>query len=106
MSIRIDNDRLTGATAAQAGKAEQARSTSTKSSSGLTTQSTGRDSVEMSSLANLLMHAASVQDAGRAGRISQLAATYVSGAYQPDSSNVSRAIVEHAISARSGGGIE
>lgn len=105
MSIRIDNDRLTGATAAQAGKTDQTRSASTKSSFA-TAQGTGKDSVEMSSMAENLMRAGAVQDANRAGRVSQLAAAYGSGGYQPNSLNVSRAIVEQAIIAPSGGGTE
>jgi anti-sigma28 factor (negative regulator of flagellin synthesis) len=106
MSIRIDNDRLTGATAAQAGKTDQARSTSAKSSFAGAAQGTGKDSVEISSMAESLMNAGAVQDANRAGRVSQLAAMYASGSYQPNSLNVSRAIVEHAVNAPSEGGAE
>ena len=106
MSIRIDNDGLTGATAAQAGQAEQARSTSAKSSFGSAVQGTGKDSVQMSSIAELLTRAGAVQNADRAERVSQLAAAYASGSYQPNSLNVSRAIVEQAIGVPSGGGLE
>lgn len=106
MSIRIDSDSLTGATAAQAGKTDQIGSAGTKSAFGLTRQGAGRDSVEMSSIAQELLGAAAAQDADRAGRINQLAAAYASGSYQPNSLNVSRAMVAQAINAPSESGLE
>jgi hypothetical protein len=106
MSIRIDNDNLTGASAAQAGKAEQIRSGGSKSAFGPATQSTGKDSVEMSSMAEQLMSAGAAQDANRAARISQLAAAYAGGSYQPNSLNVSHAVVSQAIGAPPESGIE
>ena len=106
MSIRIDNESLTGAAAAQTGKADQIRSTGSKSAFGPSAQGTGKDSVEMSSIAEQLMSAGAAQDADRAARIHQLAGAYASGSYQPSSLNVSRAMVSQAIGAPSEGGLE
>jgi anti-sigma28 factor (negative regulator of flagellin synthesis) len=97
MSIRIDNDQLTAAAGAQAGKTDQVGATGTRSLFGPAAQSTGKDSVEMSSIAASLISAGSAQDLDHAQRVSQLAAAYASGSYQVDSLNTSRAIVGRAI---------
>ncbi len=106
MSIRIDNDQLTAAAAAQAGKAEQSGVTGTRPLFGTVTQSAGSDSVEMSSIASNLISAGAAEDAGRAQRVSQLAAAYANGSYQADSLNISRAMIAQALSAGPLGDLE
>jgi anti-sigma28 factor (negative regulator of flagellin synthesis) len=103
MSIRIDNDTLTGAAASPASKSCQTGSTGAKSLSS-TGQSTGKDSVEISSITSNLINAGSAQDADRAKRITQLAAAYANGSYQPDSLNISKALVQQAINGAPQGG--
>lgn len=106
MSIRIDNDQLTAAAGAQAGKTEQSGATGSRPLFGTGTQSTGSDSVEMSSIASNLISSGAAEEAGRSQRVSQLAAAYANGSYQPDSLHISRAMIAQSLSAAPQGELE
>jgi anti-sigma28 factor (negative regulator of flagellin synthesis) len=99
MSIRIYNDGLAGAAAAETSRAEQlSRATGTgKSAAGQ--GASGEDQVQISSLSEAVATAQSQ----RAASVQRLAAVYQSGGYQVDSTSVSRALVDHALAA---GGME
>jgi anti-sigma28 factor (negative regulator of flagellin synthesis) len=98
MSIQIYNDGLAGAGLAGAGRTQELSHPATggKSSAG----STGaEDQVQISSLSSTL----SSQGSDRAARVQQLAAAYQSGRYEVNPTEVSHALVNHALGA---GGVE
>ena len=105
MSIRIQNDQLSGAAASQTSQTENVRS----SQGGLSTNygaSTARsDSVQISSMTEGIAAAGAAQDAKSSARVAQLSALYSSGRYQVDSAQLSRKLVSGAI-VGSGGGSE
>lgn len=103
MSIRIQTDSLSGATAPGVGRADEASPLSGRATpaSGKAGQR-GTDSVEISSLSQSFTAANSAEDAHQASRVKQLAALYRSGQYQMDSASVSRAMVSQALTAGSG----
>jgi hypothetical protein len=63
----------------------------------------GRDSVEISGLSARILEVAWGEDAKEATRVAALAAQYARGDYQPDSAQLSRKLVSHALSAIAGG---
>jgi anti-sigma28 factor (negative regulator of flagellin synthesis) len=94
MSIQINNDGLAGAGASGAGRAQEISRASTGYGHPATSSgSSGEDQVSISSISASL----SAQGSDRASRVSQLAAAYQSGRYQVNSSEVSKAIVDHAL---------
>lgn len=95
MSIRIYNDGMAGAAAAEASRAQDvSRPTSSgKAAEGIA--SLGGDHVEISSLSASVAS----QSSQRSARVQELAAMYQSGRYEVNSMDVSRAIVNNALSA-------
>jgi anti-sigma28 factor (negative regulator of flagellin synthesis) len=94
MGMRVDQRNLTGA--AETGRAQgsqsigrDGRSVSSSGSGG-----SGSDQVELSSLSRALHASASA----RSSRVEQLAAQYKSGNYQPDPAEISKSMVNDAIS--------
>ena len=95
MSIRIYNDGLAGTAATEASRAQElSRATQAGRANGAASSS-GEDQVEISSLSESL----SAQASQRATRVQDLTAVYRSGGYQPNSLDVSRALVNHALQA-------
>jgi anti-sigma28 factor (negative regulator of flagellin synthesis) len=95
MSIRIYNDGLAGASALENSRAEQLSRTGGTGKPGAGAGPGGEDQVQMSSLSEALTAAQSQ----RATNVQQLAAAYQSGHYHVDSTDVSRALVSHALEA-------
>jgi len=103
MSIRIQNDGLTGAMAPETSRTQdvvQIGNLSTGLSSRIGSAS---DNVEISSLSGNIADASSALATAQASRLRQLTQLYQSGRYQVDTSAVSRALVANALQS---GGIE
>lgn len=60
--------------------------------------SIGADRIEISSLTEQIADGLSTESARRSDRVRHLAALYSSGRYSPASSDVSRALISHALS--------
>lgn len=98
MSIRIQNDGLSGAGASGIDRLPEA-STSTAGTGKLGTggASQGPDRVEISSLADGVSGSAAASSARQASRVKQLAELYNSGRYEADPVKVSQALVADAL---------
>jgi anti-sigma28 factor (negative regulator of flagellin synthesis) len=105
MSLRIQNDPPAGIAAPEVGRSGQ--SSSVSSGSGKTRSASGAeggDHVEVSSAAETISAGISAQNAAHAARVTRLSALYAGGQYTVDSSQVSRALVDNAVTAPSSGG--
>jgi hypothetical protein len=103
MSIRIAGDGLEGALAPQISKTQDTARVAGSSPSGTTKAGgSGGDSVEISGLSTSLAKAGAADDARVDARVSVLRAMYARGDYQPDSAQLSQALVSHAL----GGAVE
>jgi anti-sigma28 factor (negative regulator of flagellin synthesis) len=93
MSIQIYNDGLAGAGASEATRTQDLSRATTggKPSSGAA--SSGEDQVQISSLSSTL----TADGSQHAARVQELSAVYQSGGYNVNSMDVSRAIVNHAL---------
>jgi hypothetical protein len=102
MNIQIHNDQVAGIATPLAAPVESAaqRSGSTQTES---TGHSGADQVAISSLSGNIAASAAALANQQAARVSQLAAIYAKGEYQPDSLATSRALVSAAIA---GGSVE
>lgn len=96
MSIQIYNDGLAGTGASEATRTQDLSRATTggKPSSGVS--SSGEDQVQISSLSSTL----TADGSTHAARVQQLSAVYQSGQYQVNSMDVSRAIVNHALTSQ------
>lgn len=94
MSIRIYNEGLAGAAASDTSRVQELSRPSVggKPSS---SNASGEDQVQISSLSE----GVGAQTAQHAARVQNLKALYESGRYQANSSDVSRALVNHALQA-------
>jgi len=100
MSIRIQNDSLTGAAPSEASRADEiSRPAGSSSQSAAKWDHSGRDSVEISSLSQQVAAASRAEQTHQANRVSQLTALYRSGRYSVDSAAVSHAMVSQALNA-------
>jgi anti-sigma28 factor (negative regulator of flagellin synthesis) len=104
MSIRIQNDGLTGTAASETNRALDVVQIGSGGNRSGSRTGASTDRVEISSLSGRIADASSASAAAQANRVSQLAALYSSGRYQVDSSALSRAMVSQAIQAGSSGG--
>lgn len=98
MSIQIYNDGLAGAAASGAGRTQELSHPATGGKPAAGSSTSGEDQVQISSLSSAI----SSQGSDRAARVQQLAAAYQSGHYQVNSTDVSKAIVNHALNAEIG----
>ena len=102
--MKVYDTNLTGASAAETGRAQESqkldRSGSAKSSSPGTVS--GADHVELSGALGRLSKSISSFQQNRANRVEALTAQYQSGKYQPDSQATSRAMVAEMVNAGSG----
>jgi anti-sigma28 factor (negative regulator of flagellin synthesis) len=97
--MRIHDPNLTGATGAEAARAQVTqRSGQTGVSESCRSASSG-DRVEFSSTLGSLARAISIDSVGRANRVQALASLYQSGNYKADSAATSLAMVTDALSA-------
>jgi anti-sigma28 factor (negative regulator of flagellin synthesis) len=100
MSIRIQNDGLSGTSASQA---ERTQATENGSGSplknGTGPSSGGGDHVSLSSLSANIAAASHVDEVQQAARLHQLTALYQSGQYHVDSGQLSRSLVSRALDA-------
>lgn len=99
MSIQIYNDGLAGAGASEASRIQELSRATTGGKQTSGASSGGEDQVQISPLSSSL----AAQGSDRAARVQQLAAAYQSGNYQVNPTEVSRAIVNHALLS---GGVE
>lgn len=101
--MRVENRNLTGATAAESGRAQETekfnRNQGVQTGTGAIDK-TG-DRVELSSTLATLSRAMSANSSERASRVQALAAQYQSGNYQPDSAATARGMVSEALLAES-----
>jgi len=94
--MRIQNDGIAGTTAAHAVPAENAGASLTRS---ISETNGSTDQVCISSLSAKIAESVGAVAEQQANRVSQLAAMYAKGAYQPDSMQTSQALLSGAIAA-------
>jgi anti-sigma28 factor (negative regulator of flagellin synthesis) len=97
MSIRIQNDGLAGASAAETNRTQDIVQVGSQSSSSASRIGGASDSVEISSLFAKISDASSSMEAAQGNRVNFLTQLYQSGRYQPDSAAVSKALVSQAL---------
>jgi anti-sigma28 factor (negative regulator of flagellin synthesis) len=100
MSMKIQNDGLNPAAASPAPPSEGLEQAGS-STSARSPIFSGADQVSISSLSGSLASSAGALAQQHAARVSHLAALYAKGAYQPDSMQISRALISGAIAAGS-----
>jgi anti-sigma28 factor (negative regulator of flagellin synthesis) len=95
MSIQIYNDGLAGAGASEATRTQDLSRATTGGKPTSGASSGGEDQVQISSLSSALV----AGESQRAARVQELSAAYQTGQYQVNSTDVSRAMVNHALTA-------
>jgi hypothetical protein len=93
MSIQIYNDGLAGAGASEATRTQDLSRAATGGKPAFGPSPSGDDQVEISSLSSTL----TADGSQHAARVQQLSAVYQSGRYEVNSMDVSRAIVNQAL---------
>jgi len=98
MSIRIQNEAITGSSASEVSRSEDiARSGANGGNRVSGADPQNRDRVELSGLSDVLSNALDVSKSQHSEKVRQLAALHASGRYTVDSMRVSHAIVSEAI---------
>ena len=97
MSIRIQNDALSGSSAAETSRTQDVVQIGSHSSNAASRSGGPTDSVEISSLFNRISDASNSLEAAQNKRVNYLTQLYQSGRYQVDSAAVSRALVSQAL---------
>jgi flagellar biosynthesis anti-sigma factor FlgM len=98
--MKIHDSDLTGATAAQSGRASEAQKLG--KSNGPAANRAGRDGgdrVEFSDKLESLSRAMASYSAGQSNRVEQLSALYQSGQYRVDPEALGKSLVSHALAA-------
>jgi anti-sigma28 factor (negative regulator of flagellin synthesis) len=96
----VDNNSPANMPLGQTGRAAETQATGSTGKSGSIAPSTGAtDGLQLSRFTGALNQAIQGDSATRSQRVAQLSAAYKSGSYHVDPAAVSRAIVDHAISA-------
>lgn len=99
MSIRIQNDVISGGVSPEVNRTSDAGHTHGSSGRGRVASGTvGGDQVEISSAAQTFSDGVQASSVQHSARVKELAALYASGRYQVDSHQVSRALVNSGIS--------
>jgi anti-sigma28 factor (negative regulator of flagellin synthesis) len=93
MSIQIYNDGLAGAGASEATRTQDLSRAATGGKPAFGPSSSGEDQVQISSLSSAL----TADGSQHAARVQQLSAVFQSGRYEVNSMDVSRAIVNQAL---------
>ncbi len=100
--MRIYDVNLTGSSAAEAARAQEAQRTERGGSSRNAGVSSGSgDSIEFSSSLGRLSQTMASYASSRSSRVDALAAQFQSGAYRPDSTAISKGIVSEALASGS-----
>jgi anti-sigma28 factor (negative regulator of flagellin synthesis) len=100
--MRIYDQNLNGAGAAQTGAANEVQRTDREGGARAHGATSDRDRVELSSSLASLSRTLEAHHADRAARVQELAAQYQRGEYRPDSAATSRAMVGEALGAAAG----
>jgi anti-sigma28 factor (negative regulator of flagellin synthesis) len=96
--MRVVHQNITGASAAETGRASEAQRTGREG--GVRTaasETSSGDRVELSNTLGSLARALSSYSSSRASRVQSLEAQYRSGAYKPDSRATSRGMIAEAL---------
>ena len=105
MDIRIQGESLEGANALQTSRTgETPLAGQSEGQRGLKALEGGQDSVQISDLSTQISAVNQQLDVQTSNRVAALAALYAHGNYQVDASNLSRALVSHALSGAAEGG--
>jgi len=99
--MRVYDRNLTGASAAESGRAQETQRTDRNEGSGARSAAGAGagDRVELSGTLARLSQAMSAHGSERAARVQSLTAQYRSGSYRPDSQATSRAMISEALTA-------
>lgn len=98
MSIRIQNDALTGAGPSELNRAEEASRLDAGVGKSRPVRGAGaEDTVEISSLSGGIAESMASANVQQSSRVRELAALYASGRYEPDAAKVSSALVSQSI---------
>lgn len=98
MSIRIQNDALTGAGPSELSRAEEASRLGAGVGKSRPAQGAGaEDTVEISSLSGSVANSMASANIQQSSRVRDLAALYASGRYEVDAAKVSHAIVSQSL---------
>jgi anti-sigma28 factor (negative regulator of flagellin synthesis) len=98
--MRIYDVNLTGSSAAEAARAQEAQRTDRSSSNrSIGTNSGAGDSIEFSSSLGRLSQTMASYASSRSSRVEALAAQFQSGVYRPDSAATSKGMVSEALAA-------
>jgi anti-sigma28 factor (negative regulator of flagellin synthesis) len=99
----VNGQNLTGATAAESGRAQETERSSRSQGAPAGTTATDKtgDRVELSNTLATLSRALSASGSERSSRVQALAAQYQSGNYQPDSAATARGMISEALLAES-----
>jgi hypothetical protein len=95
--MRISEQDLTSLGALRSTQTQQAEKTESRGVTGTSTGSQGGDKVEFSGALRQLAETVSGYGSAQANRVQELAALYARGAYRPDSSATSQAMVQEAL---------
>ena len=99
MSIRIQNDAVSGGISPEVNRTGGAGHAAAGSGKGrISTGTAGGDQVEISSAAQTFSDGVSASNAQHGARVKELSALYASGGYSVDSHQVSRALVNSSVS--------
>lgn len=97
--MRIYDQNLNGAAAAQTGGAQETQRADRAGEAGAGSLARDGDRVELSTTLATLARAIDNDHASRAARVQELAAQYRTGAYQADSAATSRAMISEGLAA-------
>jgi flagellar biosynthesis anti-sigma factor FlgM len=97
--MRIDNNNPGAASVDQTAQTTQTQAAGSAKSAGTSSSSPAADGLQLSKFAGSLSQIMQSDSANRSQRVAQLAAAVQSGTYKVDPQAVSRALVDHAISA-------
>jgi len=94
--MRVNDHNVTGAAAAEAGRAQESQRPGRAGGSSSSVGS-GGDRVALSSTLSSVSRALETHHSDRAARVQELAAQYQSGKYRPDAGATSRAMITEAV---------
>lgn len=97
LTMRVNDHNVTGASTAEAGRAQEAQRTDGGAASRAVGPSSGGDRLELSSTLTSVSRAIAGDRSGRSAKVAQLAEQYQSGHYHADAAATSRAMVSEAL---------
>jgi anti-sigma28 factor (negative regulator of flagellin synthesis) len=95
--MRVNDHNTTGASAAEAGRAQETQRIESGSASRVAASKSGGDRVELSSTSASISRTLSADGSERTAKVQELAAQYQSGRYTPDLAGASRGMVSEAL---------